>query len=161
MIECGFQQTLTSSLLNSLIAFISSWSSWKSVTLKFSAILEGSEDLGRMIKSCCNAHLKQIWATVLWCFLAILIIDEFLNSLPSARARGEYASITILCCLQKSIVYFSHSKGWSSNWLIAGLTSLCFIKSYKWCLRKLLTPISLTFPSFFKSMRARQVYLRI
>jgi hypothetical protein len=37
-----------------------------------------------------------------------------------ARARGAYASTSMLCCLQNEVMSSRVLKGWTSIWLIAG-----------------------------------------
>lgn len=52
----------------------------------------------------------------------------------------------------------SHSSGWISNWLTAGTTLVCSSRWIRWCFRKLLTPMSLTLPSFCSWTNVFQVY---
>ena len=69
---------------------------------EFSKILLGFEDLGMVMKLCCNAHLNTTCCFVLWCRKPISsIIGDLDQNL--FLASGQCPITAILCLRQKSI----------------------------------------------------------
>lgn len=77
---------------------------------EFSKILLGFEDLGMVMKLCCNAHLSATCCFVLWCREPISsIIGDFDQNL--FLASGQCPITVMLCLRQKSIAaYYKTTK---------------------------------------------------
>ena len=153
----GSQQVLKFDLCKLSKTFMSFYGISKSKISMFSFILFSVFDFGNTIIPFCIKYLRDIWAIdFLYCSLnynKVLLVKNSSNALAS----GEYASIIILCCSQNLIVSYCQSMGWASIWLITGNSWVFFNKCSKCLFIKLLTPISLTFPSYFNSVKAFHV----
>ncbi len=139
-----------------VIRAMSAASSWKSKTLLFSSIVSRCTDFGMVTTPSCRSQRSTTCAGVFPCLLCDFRDHRVVEAAP--RVRGDHASCRMPCLRVEIQQLLLHEEGVELHLVHRGPTGrMTSARSSRWCTRKLLTPMALTFPSASSFSRAFHV----